>query len=165
MTDVLHKALKWIDHNRYLVTAIVLSSVLIFGVVGCHSAVVGPVSGKLVGRSQYDQEVLTVVGELEAERQAALSSVEAFNVRAETVQRQIEAGYDELDRQDKIRGEILQTVGGVITEAAQGRLDPVNVATGAMTIAAALLGIGAVADNRRKNAVIERLKTEADTSG
>ena len=61
MKDVFHRAVNWIDHNRYTVISLVLFAAmmaLVSGVIGCASRTPGVLSADPVPRAEFDRQVL-----------------------------------------------------------------------------------------------------------
>ena len=166
-TDVLNKLLKWLDHNRYLVLSLLLFAVClgwVVGMVGCQSQTAGllpPAGGEAVvkvDRSEFNRQAATVEKDLSIQRVNLDAEVAAFNREVDAFNQRVESGLEELDKQDEFRQQILDTVGLVASQAAEGSLNPVSLIPLSIGLLGGALGLGAAADNRRKDRVITDLK-------
>lgn len=162
MPDLLNGILRWLDHNRYTALAIILLGGLFFWTYGCQSSTAfrDPVSGTTttVTRPELEQQVSATWNQLLAEQARIEASMNAL----------IQAGQaaeDELDRQDEQRQSIIQAFGGLIGDIAGGTFNPVQAVTGAVSLIGLIGGTGLLADNRRKNSLIKRLKNGTAGNG
>lgn len=168
-TDVLNTMVKWLDHNRYTVLSLILFTLLLVGMVtmvGCESRTAGLVpdeNGQLIeiDRPEFHRQVLVAEKDFAIRRVQLDARVAEYNQEVESFNQRVEAGLQDLDRQDAFRQEILDTVGLVATEAAQGTINPVSLIPIGIGLLGASLGLGTSADNRRKDAVITKLKTSS----
>ena len=87
--------------------------------------------------------------------------VAAYNEEVNAFNVQVQAGNEDLDQQDEFRSNILETVGSVAIQAAEGGLNPVSLIPIAVGLFGGALGLGASADSLRKNKVIKNLKNGA----
>ena len=78
-------------------------------------------------------------------------------IQVDTYNKQVELAVKDLDKQDAFKQYL---VNEVLTVAQGGTLNPSGVIFGALGI----LGLGATADNLRKNTVIKTLKNPAPTT-
>lgn len=144
MKEIWDKLMETIRHNLGLSASIVLVIGLLIWFGGCESQVRSPVSGKLVNRDTLVLEYNTEVDKLEAE----------MNV----LQARGELSEKDLDRQDALKQK-LGSIGIALLEG--GAVNPVGVATSLI----ALLGVGAVVDNRIKDRIIKTQKSNGKTIG
>tara|TARA_Y100000593_G_C4047490_1_gene208108 strand:- start:27 stop:473 length:447 start_codon:yes stop_codon:yes gene_type:complete len=143
--DIWNRLSKWIDHNRYLVIALIIALAVnsyLFAMGSKTSSLIN--EGQRVNRIQLEGEIGVKTAELNA-------AITAFNAK-------VEAAVADLDEQDRIKAEIVEIVGGLATGVAGGGV-------GAPQIIATVLGIGGVlgfggtmVDNRRKDKKIVELK-------
>jgi hypothetical protein len=161
--DLLHKVLEVIDHNRYTVISAALFVALmlgITGVVGCDATTTGITNGAPVTRQVFDRQVIESEKNLTVQRIGLENAVAAFNAEIEAFNARVEAGYDDLERKEVFRAEVINTVGGVITTAAEGTLNPAALIPIGIGLLGGALGLGTAADNRRKDAVIKKIKVD-----
>lgn len=172
-TDVLSNTLKWLDHNRYTVISALLFAVLfslLIGIVGCESQTTGLIQNNegrhlAVNRMEFERQVIDAEKEYAIERVQLDSKVAAFNEKIAAFNKQVESGLNDLDQQDQFREQILDTIGLVATEAAEGSINPVSLIPIGIGLLGASLGLGTSADNRRKDQVISNLKSNPSTVG
>ena len=140
MKAIWNKLTEAIRHNLGLSVEMVLVIGLLIWFVGCESQVASPISGDMVTRpvllSEYNIEVDKRLAELA------------------TLQANTELSEKELDRQDALK-QGLAKIGVSLLEG--GAINPSGVATSLL----ALLGVGAVVDNKVKDRVIKTLKSNA----
>lgn len=94
--DVLHKALKWVDYNRYKALGIVLAIVLVF-YAGCavKTASLKDPTVKVTA-PVYAQEASELRAQLEGESLALQAHVEAHNKVVDAFNEREEIGYEDL---------------------------------------------------------------------
>lgn len=165
--DILNTTLKWLDHNRWTVVSMVMFIFMIAavtGISGCESTTAslkpGP-EGKLarVTRDEFNLQVNESEKDLAVQRVQLDAEVEKFNQEIAAFNDRVEAGIEDLDRQDKFRRELLDTAGLLATEAAGAGINPVSLVPIGIGLLGTSLGLGTSADNRRKDKVISDLKT------
>ena len=125
---------KAIRHNLGLSTSALIVLVMLFWLIGCESKTMSPVSGELVTRAKLVQEYN--------------SEVDSMALELQTFQATAELAEVDLDKQDAIKQQAAQFA---LTLAEGGTLSPFGVATSLL----ALLGVGAVVDNRIKDRIIK----------
>ena len=186
-TDWVHRAVKWLDHNRYVAVAILLIAAVAGWTVGCRSTTGSIILNKpgKVDAVTLEQQVATVKQELTAEK-AALDAEAAgidadraiyaqtigkavadhnaktitWNARTTEKSEQIDLARADLAAQDAMKQQLVATIGQSIITAAKGGIDPANTAVGLVSLASILLGGGALFDNRRKDSLVVQLKAE-----
>lgn len=164
MKDMLHNLLKYVDHNRYAVSSIVAFIVImamILGTIGCDVTTQGLHNGP-VTRTEFDRQVITAERDLTLGRIELERAVLAFNAEVAAFNSRVEMGYEDLEKKEAFRAEVINTIGGVITSAAEGTLNPTALIPIGIGLFGGLVGLGMGADNRRKDRVIKNLRvTEA----
>jgi len=165
MPDYFHSLLKLIDHHRGIVAAVVVCTTLGGYLFGCRiqtTSLVDP--ERQVTPQQLRNEARAFDQQLETRRNMLLADIENFNVELAAYELSITDRLGDIERQEALRAQIVQTIGGFATDAATGTLNPVS----AITALISLLGIGAASglavDNFRKQRVIKQLKTDAPTT-
>ncbi|MDH4201414.1 MAG: hypothetical protein OEV87_00780 [Phycisphaerae bacterium] len=171
-TDAVHAVFNWADHNRYTIAS-VLVFILTMGIVvnlsGCESATSGLVAAAdgtatKVSRSEFQRQAL--VGEKDfAIKRIELDGLAAtFNAEVKAFNERIQAGLDDLARQDEFKQQLLDTIGSVAIGATDGTLNPMALVPIGIGLLGGALGLGTSADNRRKDKVITDLKVAAMTT-
>ncbi len=166
-TDFVNRTLKWLDHNRWTVVSMVVFIFMmaaVTGISGCESTTAslkpGP-EGQIakVTRDEFNLQVNEAQKDLAVERVQLDAEVSKFNREIEAFNQRVEAGIEDLDRQDEFRRELLDTAGLFAAEAAGAGINPVSLVPIAIGLLGTSLGLGTSADNRRKDKVITELKT------
>ena len=169
-SDVFHAATNWIDHNRYTVLSILLFILMMGAVVamtGCESTTAGlvaPADGARpakVDRSEFQRQALITEKDFAVRRIELDSQSAAFNEEVKAFNEQVQAGLDDLQKQDEFKQQLLDTVGVMITSAADGTFNPASLVPIGIGLLGGALGLGTSADNRRKDRLITDLKTAA----
>ena len=164
--DAVHSVINWIDHNRYTVAS-VLVFILTLGIVtsltGCESATTGLVAANdgtpvRVSRSEFQRQALVGEKDFAVKRIELDGQVAAFNEEIVAFNKRVEAGLEDLDRQDAFKSELLDTIGVVAIGATEGTLNPAAMIPIGIGLLGGALGLGTSADNRRKDKVITDLK-------
>jgi len=136
--DGLHKALKWIDHNRYLSTALVVALLIAVAFAGCQpttQSVLNP--GEKVTAVELQREAAVI----KADYKAKLKSLEVAKA--------------DLEQQYELRQQIVGVVGALGQTAAGGGLTPTAGIAGAVQLLTLAAAGGALVDNRRKDKIIK----------
>ena len=126
--------LTFMRHNQAIVTAAVIAVGLIVWSYGCESKVQSLTSKQTVTRSQLT---------LELGEQAKLLETQLDNLKAQAAER-----FQQLDNKDAIKAKVFDAVSVATTSGGFN-------ATGLLTLAGSILGLGAVVDNRIKDKVIK----------
>lgn len=166
-TDVMHKVMNWIDHNRYTVLSIVLFILTMGAVVamtGCESTTAGLVMKTdgappvKVNRSEFQRQALLTEKDFTVQRLQLDMQTAAFNEEVKAFNQQVQVGLEDLQRQDEFKQQLLDTVGIVAVGAADGTLNPASLVPIGIGLLGGALGLGTSADNRRKDKLITDLK-------
>ena len=152
MNDLLHKILKFVDHERGKLVGLVLAVVIVLGAYGCEMKLDSPFSGNKVTQQQFEVEVKTASAKLEAQ-------VSLLNIEIEELHANAEITNEEFAKWQELKEKGFEILGGVVTSATTG--GGVNIPQIAASLLA-LAGIGSAAggwyDSNRKNKVIEKVK-------
>lgn len=162
MPDLIHKLLKFIDHNRYVVSFAVVALVLVLSVSGCQATVASPISGESVTKAQLTAEAKARRVELRQKAEKAKQAYEAelstIEAEGEKLDLQLEPAYAEIERRQEAVEKALGVAAGVVRTVGGPYTDLLISAIG---IGGLMIGGGAVADNRRKDKVIRQQKEPA----
>lgn len=163
MTDILHRGLKWIDHNRWLVLCVIIALTAVGGLVGCKAKTAGLVAPDVVTRPVFERQVVQVGQQFTARRIALTAEIDTLNTEIAAANANIETGRGHLDRQDEFRAGIVKFVGGAIADAMAGTVNVGGLVTSGLLLLTAGAGIGRAADNARKDAKIREMKANGGT--
>ncbi|MBW8002603.1 MAG: hypothetical protein FVQ80_11380 [Planctomycetes bacterium] len=152
--------LKSIDHNRGSVIGPLIAVLVIFFVtIGCTSTTPSLMSpGEVLSRDAFDREVIFVEGEMAAERSQIEAALVTYNLRLETLHKQIETGYASLNEKDLRAAKFIKVSGALATTVATGGITAPGVIAALLTLGSVGYGVGKGYDNRRKDGVITELK-------
>lgn len=171
-TDMLHKGFNWMDHNRYTVLSVAIFIAIMAAVMslsGCESMTPGLSLGAggtavKVSRAEFERQALAGEKDLAVRRIELDGLVAQFNEEVKAFNDQVQAGLEDLKKQDEFRGQVLDTIGIVATGAVEGTLNPAALVPIGIGLLGGALGLGTSADNRRKDKVITSLKTTSATA-
>jgi hypothetical protein len=164
--DHVHNTLKWMDHNRFAVLSVIVfiaAMALVLNLTGCEATTVGLDGGNAtkVSRAEFARQAMTGEKDIAVRRIELDAQIAAFNEEVKLFNQRVEAGQEDLARQDAFQQQLLDTVGLIAVSAAEGSLNPAALAPIAIGLLGGALGLGTAADNRRKDKVIMELKTPA----
>ena len=167
--DMVHNALKWIDHNRYAVASVlvfVLAMGFVIHLTGCQAMTAGLVTtadgaAPQVSRSEFQRQALVGEKDFAVQRIELDAQIAAFNEEVRAFNERVAAGLDDLQRQDEFKQQLLETVGLIAVSATEGTLNPAALVPIGIGLLGGALGLGTSADNRRKDKVIVDLKAAA----
>jgi len=165
-TDWLKKLMDGIEHNRYVVIAAVIAAVGVGGLIGmagCQSETAGIIPDTTVTRAGLERQAIEVQADMAAERAELDAKVDAFNARVAKVNSELAAANADLDRKDEMRAKTLEAITTLTVNAASGTVNPTGVVVAGLGIFGTLMGLGAAADNRRKDTIITEIKAENKT--
>jgi len=154
----LTKVWKTIEHNRYMAMFAVVYLALLAWVIGCSPHTRSIVDGRAVDAVTFEQEVSAVGASLQADLAAIDAKAEAFAANTAL-------GREDLQRKAEFRQKVTETIGAEIRKAATGNIDPINAILSLLTLGGIGSALATRADNRRKDGVIETLKTEKTEAG
>ncbi len=166
--DIVHNTLKWMDHNRYAVASViafVLAMAFVLNMTGCEATTSGLTNGASpkVSRTEFARQALTGEKDLAVRRIELDAQIAAFNEEIKLFNQRVEAGQEDLARQDAFKQQLLDTVGLIAVSATEGTLNPAALLPIGIGLLGGALGLGTAADNRRKDQVITTLKTPPST--
>lgn len=167
--DVLHSVFNWLDHNRYTVASVlvfILTMGIVVGLTGCESATTGLAvaadgTASKVSRGEFQRQSLVGEKDFAVKRIELDGLAAAFNEEIKAFNERIQAGLDDLQRQDEFKQQLFDTIGVVAMGATEGTLNPTALVPIGIGLLGGALGLGTSADNRRKDKVITDLKINA----
>lgn len=167
MKDYVHALLKFIDYNRYTVAAamvFIVTLALAVSLAGCQATTPALLTdtpnapAPKVSRAEFERQALLAEKDLTVKRLALNAQIDALNAEIQTFNQRLQAGLDDLNRQDEFRAQLLDTLSVAAANAAGGTLNPVALIPIGFGLLGSALGLGAAADNRRKDALIQQMK-------
>lgn len=163
MKDFVHRVFKIADHNRYSVVmtvAVIMALTALFATVGCASKTTSLRSGEKIDKNAFHRETIAVEADLAIEQTELEAALAAHNEKVAAHNARVQAGLDDLARQDELKARIVNAVGIIASDAMEGGVNPAGLIPLAMGIIGAGAAIGTTADNRRKDAVIASTKKD-----
>lgn len=160
--DVVNRSTKWMDHNRGTFVAFIVMAVMTGGilVVGCESTAPGLVSGVKVDRTELKQQLINAEAGFAGREAEITALVETLNADKLAAKQKVDAAVIELDRQDMVTANFIETVGTVGLGFAEGAMNPASLILPAIALAGAAYGGGKSYDNKNKDRVIAEKKAK-----
>jgi hypothetical protein len=157
--DFVTKVVKALDHNRWLVASLIASVVIAVMMAGCVSKTASLSNpGAKVDSQAFANEVISAKGELAKRKVELDAAILKFNTDVNSFNDRVAAGQADLQRQDEIRAQLFDTVGAGLTSWVNGSVNPIGILGSVVTLGSLMVTGGVVADNRRKDAVIQTQK-------
>jgi len=157
--DLWHTITDTLDHYRYTILGVLIAVGMVFAGVSCQSQTASLVEpARQVTRPVFEAEAAAQGTSLTQRRIGLEAEVAKLNAAVEVFNSQAELGRGELDRQDAVRAELFDIAGGVVTQITTGQPTSASLVGTGITALGLLLGLGAAADSRRKDKVIEKVK-------
>ena len=163
MTDCWHTLLKFADHNRGFLLALVVAGALAAYMFGCD-ATTGSliVPGKPVNSQELRAEARRIESDMAKRRNLLVAEVTDFNDEVARFNESAKEAVSDLERKHEVRRQIVQIVGGFASDAAQGEFNPVSAISTLVTLITVGASAGLALDNYRKGRVIGLLKDNPD---
>jgi len=157
--DLWHTISKVLDHDRYKVVGLLIVIGVVFYFAGCESTTKSiSDSGTKVGRSEFLIESQIARSDLAKRRIALDADIAIFNADAELVNKRIDAGVADLERQDVIKADLFDLVGSAVTGWISDGASTAGI-VGTLITALSIAGFGtSYADGRRKDREIAKIK-------
>ncbi len=159
--DLIHKGLKFLDHNRGLATGLAAGIVMAALMFGCQ-----PTTGSLLepgvkaDAAAFEREAITKANDLAIVRITIVAAMDKYNADAASVNEEIEAGWADMERQRERTAAALEVLGGLAQAGVSGELTP---ATAIGSVISLIVGSGMVLagwDVVRRGRVIKDLKAK-----
>lgn len=132
--DVLHAALKALDHNRWTVLGLIAALGLCVALLSCQARTLSVLNPPAqVTSSELEREAAQIHAETEAKL------------------KQLEIAQADIRRQVELRARIIQTAGAIGTAAAAGTVTPGASIAAVVQVLTACAAGGLYLDNRRKD--------------
>lgn len=158
--DVIHKLLKWVDHNQAKTAALVIVVVVMGWLTGCQPKATG-LSGEKVTAAELRSEVIDARAAL-AIRMAGYDR-QGAEIEAEVtrINEQAEAAADDIAGQVEFRQKIIKAASGfAVNLLSGGTFSATELLVTGATLLAGFGAAGAVVDGVRKDKVIVKEKAK-----
>lgn len=163
MKDYLHRALQWIDHNRYLFICMLVAfaiSVGMFAMVGCQSTTTGVVTPEPVTRVGLEQQAAQVQKALDSQWAGIEKSIADYNADVMAYGQAFDVAEADLDRKDEMKRQVFTGLAELAQSAAAGGASLGTVIPTTVGLIGVALGVGAMGDSKRKDIVIKAKSDE-----
>lgn len=166
MKDLFSPLLKFLDHYRYTVGLLLVGIAVMVSLFGCQtttSSILDP--SKEVSAHGLQLEATQIKSDLASERAALDAMIAEHNGKIEAFNEKLELAQADIERKEAVKAELLNIGGSVAVSVAEGSVNPASLVGTGLTALALALGIGASADNRRKDSKIKELKKVSISTG
>jgi len=161
--DLIHTSLKWLSHNRY--TGLGAAAFITLVTYGCIQPTVhSPYSSKDVTAGELSNEFNASLDKIEDTYNANLSAIDAkiaenkaLLAKADRQKTDTDALFAQLKRAQDDRLALVNTIQGIAAPLLGPTVGP--IVTQLLPFGIGALGLGTLADNRRKNRIILDLKS------
>ena len=163
--DIIHPTLKWIDHNRGLVIAPILATLLSCWLITCEPTTPGLVNGTPVTATQLEAQATTAEQQIKTEIAQYQANGDILQAKIDAINAKLEASRTDIIAHVEFRRNFVGIAAGVVTNLLTG--NPIS-ATSTISSVLSLLMAGGIAglsyDNIRKGRIITGLKNGNTTS-
>lgn len=166
-TDRWHLFTEWLrklfDHERFTVLfpLIAIAVLLCVVMVGCKP--VSTLDGERVTPGNIGTVYEGKATAIQQKYNAWKAEGEKLRIEAEALDAGYDAAFVDFEKQVETTNTVLQAIGSVGGSLIAGAFDPSALLTTVLTLGATATAAGVAVDNRRKNKVIDRLKTTNGT--
>lgn len=165
MKDSWHALLKLADYHRGVLGASTVVAILGAYLVGCEAKTSSLIaSGEAVTPRQLRAEVRQLESALANRRNHLVTAVADFNDEVSRFNEATQTATLDLKHQQELRSRITRTIGGLASDAVEGRFNPVSAISAMVTLITAGAATGLAVDNARKGRVIKLLKDQDEGS-
>lgn len=165
--DIWHKTLNFLDHHRYLCAALALVFFCCAGLLygGCSRTLSLMPGNEEVSRDKFIREAEMISSNLSKQRLELETDMTKFNTEVELHNALIQAGLTDLNHQDQVRADIINTVSIIATETAAGSFNPAALIPLVIGVAGSMVGIGTSLDKFRTDKLLKTAKNELKANG
>lgn len=159
MDDVLHKALKWVDYNRWLVVMILLLGATGVWLAGCD--IKTTFRGQKVTARELPGVVVQERKTLAVQESELLQAQFAYNAEVTAFNDSLAAAEADIEEQAWMRMAVLDLFTETVTAALSGQVFGVGQLVGALAIITPIVfGVGYRGQAKRTVGVLEEKKAE-----
>tara|TARA_Y100001933_G_C19014605_1_gene570783 strand:+ start:13267 stop:13809 length:543 start_codon:yes stop_codon:yes gene_type:complete len=163
--DLWHKLTAFTDHYRNFILCIFFTGILAVYLLGCDVATNSLIDpSRKVTAKQLQTEAHQLQSQyVEREKQLQLE-LELLTHNQQNFNDQLAFAVEDLEIQTTQRQQIIDTLGGLAVQAAQGNANPISALTTLIGLISAGSAVGLGLDSLRKDRVIKNLKTTSNTT-
>ena len=157
--DVLHKFLKFVDHQRGLVIALVFGLLVIGIFNGCQPKTISLIDPSAkVTAAQLERERQAIVHGLEEDKMQLALAEDRYNAKVVAHNGALDGAQADLAQQAEFRLQLIEWVGGLATTVVSGAINPAQGVAAGLNLLTLLAAGGLGYDSLRKNKVIKEAK-------
>ncbi|MAX26864.1 MAG: hypothetical protein CMJ19_20415 [Phycisphaeraceae bacterium] len=165
LPDLWHNVTCFLDHYRNWILCLIFALMLGGYLVGCEvktNSLIDPT--RTVSSRQLQNEANKIESEYRQREKQLQIELEELTLKQQDFNAQLTIAVEDLETQTKQRQQIIDTLGGLAVQAAQGNANPISALTTIISLISAGSAVGLGLDSLRKDRVISKLKTDPNTS-
>jgi hypothetical protein len=153
-TDLIHKFLKLIDHERGKIIGLIVSVTMVFCLYSCDVKLTSPISGEKVTAKQFELETTAKKVEYESRLNLLQADMQKFVNSADITK-------EEFAKWEEFRQKSFNLLSGIVTTlAGGGTVNISQVVASIIGVGGVAVGVGGLYDSKRKNTIIEEEKNK-----
>lgn len=158
--DLWHNFTSFLDHYRNFILCLVFTGLLAGYLLGCDvktQSLIDPTRNVNAAQLKVEAHQLEA---LYAQREKELQlELESLALKQQDFNTDLAIAVENLETQTTHRQQIIDTLGGLAVQAAQGNANPISALTTLISLISAGSAVGLGLDSLRKDRVIKNLKT------
>ena len=158
--DLWHQFTTFLDHYRNLILCLIFVSIMTGYLLGCEvttDSLIDP--SRKVTANQLKVEAHQLETQYVQREKQLQIELELLAIKQQDFSDQLVIAVEDLEVQTAQRKQIIDTLGGLATQTAQGNANPISALTTLIGLISAGSAVGLGLDSLRKDRVIKNLKT------
>lgn len=160
LPDLWHNVTTFLDHYRSFILSMIFTGLLAGYLFGCEvktQSLIDPT--RTVSASQLQSEAHQLDSQYTQRQQELQLQLQNLSTQQQNFNDQLSTAVNDLETKAQQRQHLIDTLGGLAVQAAQGNANPVSALTTLIGLISAGSAIGLGLDSLRKDRVIKQLKT------
>ncbi|MBL4700317.1 hypothetical protein JYU15_01420 [bacterium AH-315-I18] len=163
--DLWHKSTSFLDHYRSFILSLIFTGLLAGYLLGCEvktPSLIDP--AQLVSAAQLQSEAHKLQAQYTQREKQLQLQLETLTLEQQDFNTGLITAVNDLETKTQQRQQIIDTLGGLAVQAAQGTANPISALTALIGLVSAGSAVGLGLDSLRKDRVIKNLKKKSDNA-
>ncbi|MFG0247641.1 MAG: hypothetical protein ACF8OB_02050 [Phycisphaeraceae bacterium JB051] len=163
LPDLWHNATLFLDHYRNWIFCLGFALLLGGYLVGCEvktSSLIDP--SRTVSSRQLQTEANNIESQYRQREKLLQLELEELTIKQQDFNAQLALAVEDLQTKTQQHQQIIDTLGGLAAQAAQGNANPISALTTIISLISAGSAVGLGLDSLRKDRVISQLKIDSN---